>query len=248
MLADVSWIGIDFAFTMMNPLTMHHSRVIPEMYKVLGRPEEGQTRLQRWYRLRDSLGGPNDAPHQRVRLLKEYNRERMNAEVFDNDPRALELYGEMEARERKPSAGLDGALKFLKGRGRRLSIVSEVTSIEGALSIAAFIRVNGFAGLFDEMITPAGRFTPAGKLLDEVTFRGATKKDGVMYARLSEYLDSKRIGAQHRAMIGDDPKLDIDLAKKYGFVTIQYRGIVDRGKAEQADYVIADWKELLREA
>ncbi len=247
MLADVSWIGIDFAFTMMNPLTMHHSRVIPEMYKVLGRAEEGQARLQMWYRLRDSLGGPNDAPHQRVRLLKEYNRERMNAEVFDNDPRTLELYGEMEARERKPSAGLDVALKFLNGGGKRLSIVSEVTSTEGALSIAAFLRVNGFAGLFDEMITPAGRFTPAGKLLDDA-FRGATKKDGVLYARLSEYLDSKRIGAQQRAMIGDDPKLDIELAKKYGFVTIQYRGIIDRGESEHADYVIADWRELLREA
>ena len=124
-------------------------------------------------------------------------------------------------------------------------MVSEVSSIDGTLAITAFMRVNAISGLFDEMITPAGRFDPEGKLLDEASFKGATKKEGTIYVRLANYLDSNGIRAQHRAMIGDDPKLDIDFAKKQGFLTVQYRGIVDRGKAENADLVISDWKELV---
>jgi len=245
MLTDVSWFGFDFAFTMMNPLTMHHSVVIPELYRLLGRPEEGAARFERWVRLRDTMGSPSDALHQKVRLLKEYNRGRLHAEVFDNDPRAIRMYAEMEARERKPSPGLVDVLKDLHRKKRQLSVVSEVTSVDGTLAITAFMHVNSIAGLFNEMITPAGRFSPQGKLLDEASFKGATKKDGTIYERLASYLDSNGITAQHRAMIGDDPKLDIDLAREKGFATVQYTGIVDRGKAENADYVISDWKELI---
>ncbi len=245
MLSDVSWFGIDFAFTMMNPLTMHHSVVIPEMYRLLGRPEEGAARFEKWTKLRDSMGSPSDPPHQKVRLLKEYNRERFHAEVFDNDPRAIRMYAEMEAKARMSSPGLADALKVLNRRKKHLSVVSEVASVDGTLAITAFMQVNGILGLFDEMITPAGRFAPQGKLLDEAPFKGATKKEGTIYIRLANYLDSKGIRASERAMIGDDPKLDIDLAKQQGFVTVQYRGIVDRGRAEHADLVISKWQELL---
>lgn len=243
-LSPVSWIGIDFAFTMMNPLTMHHSKVVPEMYARLGKPEEGQVRFEKWVRLRDSMGSPSDAPHQKVRLLKEYNRERLHAEVFDNDPRAIAMYAEMEARERKPAAELEGALKFLKAKGKQLAVVSEVTSLEGTLAITAFLRANELVGLFDEMITPAGRFAPDGRLLDEGGFKGSTKKEGTIYERLASYLDAKNIRAGNRAMIGDDPKLDIEYAKRLGFVTVLYKGIVDRGKGEYADLVITDWSGL----
>ncbi len=246
MLSDVSWFGIDFAFTMMNPLTMHHSVVIPEMYRFLGRPEEGAARFEKWTKLRDSMGSPSDLPHQKVRLLKEYNRERLNAEVFDDDPRAIRMYAEMEAKARKPCPGLADALEVLKQRKRHLSVVSEVSSVDGILAITAFMQVNGIAGLFDEMITPAGRFAPEGKLLDETPFKGATKKEGTIYMRLANYLDSNGIRARQRAMIGDDPKLDIEFAKKQGFVTVQYTGIIDRGRSEHADLVISDWQELLK--
>ncbi len=243
--SDVSWFGIDFAFTMMDPLTMHHSVVIPEMYKLLGRPDEGAARFEKWTKLRDSMGSPSDPPHQKVRLLKEYNRERLHAEVFDDDPLAIRMYAEMEAKARKSSPGLADALKVLNRRRKHLSVVSEVASIDGTLAITAFLEVNGITGLFDEMITPAGRFSPQGKLLEEAPFKGATKKEGTIYIRLASYLDSKGIRATERAMIGDDPKLDIDLAKQQGFVTVQYRGIVDRGRTEHADLVISNWQELL---
>jgi len=243
-LPDVSWIGIDYAFTLMNPLTMHHSKVIPEMYKTIGRESEGPKRLELWYKLRDSMGNPTDAPHQKVRLLKEYNRDRMNAEVFGGDPRVIELYEEMEARERRPSADLRGALTALNGKGKRLTVVSEVTSSSGAKSIVDFLRAHELAPFFEEIVTPVGRLSNDGTLLAEEPFKGTTKKDGMLYERLRTYLNSKAVPQNATAMVGDDPKLDVEQSKKQGFVAIQYTGIIDRGSSTQADLVAKTWTDL----
>jgi FMN phosphatase YigB (HAD superfamily) len=178
--------------------------------------------------------------------MKEYHRDRIHAEVFDNDPRMIQFYADAEARERKPSEGLKEALEFLRERGKTTSIVSEVSSVPGTLTIIAFLRAHQFVHLFDEVITPAGRFTTEGTLLDEKTFKGANKKDGTIFERLSSYLDSKGVSAGRRAMVGDDPKQDVELAKKYGFVTVQFCGIIDRGRTGHADSVIMSWKELAK--
>lgn len=243
-LSEVSWFGVDFAFTIMNPLTMHHSKVIPEMYRELGRLDEGQKRLALWYKLRDSMGSPTDAPHQKVRLMKEYNRERLHSEVFDNDPRAIEMYAELECTERRPPEGLKEALHELKARGKTLAVVSEVSSVSGTRNLAHYLAVHGIDSLFGEIITPAGRFALNGALLDGETFKGTNKKEGTIYSRIASYLDSKGIPGGRRAMVGDDPKMDVDASSKYGFVTVLYKGILDRGQAEHADVVIPDWKEL----
>jgi len=229
---------------MMNPLTMHHSKVIPEMYRQLGKPEEGPRRLALWYRLRDSMGSPDDPPHQRVRLMKEYNRERLNSEVFGNDPQAVKLYGEMEIKERRPTDGLKEALRYLKSGGKALAVVTEVSSLSGVKNIPAFLKVHGLTGLFGEIISPAGRFTEDGELLDGVTFQGSNKKEGTIYERLASYLDSKGVPPGRRAMVGDDPKLDVEASKKYGFVAINYTGVLSRGRTGQADLTISDWREL----
>ncbi len=246
MLSDVTWFGIDFAFTMMNPLVMHHSKVIPELYKKLGREGEGPGRLARWYSLRDSMGAPTDPPHQKVRLMKEYNRERLHAEVFDNEPAAIEMYAEMEARERKPPEDLRAALEYLKSKHKELAVVCEVSGIDGVMTISASLRVNDLTGLFSELISPAGRFTPAGRLIDQQPFAGSFKKDGTLYGRLASYLDSRGIPRGKRAMVGDDPKLDVGFAKVHGFETIQYTGLIDRGRNPEADFYIGRWSELLK--
>lgn len=243
-LSEVSWVGVDFAFTIMNPLTMHHSKVIPEMYNELGRPDEGQKRLALWYKLRDSMGTATDAPHQKVRLMKEYNRERLHSEVFDNDPKAIEMYAELECTERRPPEGLKEALQGLKGRRKALAVVSEVSSVSGTQNVAHYLAVHGIDRLFEEIITPAGRFALNGALLDGESFKGSNKKEGTIYARIASYLDSKGFPGGKRAMVGDDPKLDIDASAKYGFVTVLYKGIVDRGQAEHADVVVSNWKLL----
>jgi hypothetical protein len=237
---------VDFAFTLMNPLTMHHSKVIPEIYRQLGRPGEGADRLDRWYRLRDSMGAPTDAPHQKVRLMKEYHRDKMLAEVFDDDPAAKALYTKMEARERLPPEDTREGLGCLKSTGKALAIVSEVLGTQGARTVSDSMNAHGLEGYFEEIITPSGRFTLQGALIEEGGFSGATKKDGTMYDRLAGYLDSRGFGAGRRAMIGDDPKLDVEFSKKRGFVAIQYCGILDRGRSEAADFRMSSWSEICR--
>jgi len=240
----ITWFGIDYAYTIMNPLTMHHSFVIPEMYRRLGREREGKERLARWYRLRDSMGTLSDSPDQKVTLLKEYNRDSLNREVFDDDNAAVKLYEEMEAVERRPAKGLRRALEVLKKSDKTASVVSEVSSLQGSLTITTFLKAHGLLELFDEIITPFGRFTVEGELRDESSFKGTSKRDGSIYERLAKYLGQKGIQTKRAAMIGDDPKQDIEQAKKHGFVTIHYSGLIDRGRTGSADHVIDDWSKL----
>lgn len=237
---------MDFAFTIMNPLTMHHSKVIPEMYRRLGREAEAPERLARWYALRDGMGTPTDAPHQKVRLMKEYHRDEMLAKVFDDDPAAKEMYLAMEARERKPPEDAATGLGCLKSAGKTLSIVSEVIGADGAMAVSLSIRAHGLDRYFDEIITPSGRFTPGGSLIQKGNLAGATKKEGTLYDKLADYLDSKGIRAGQRAMVGDDPKLDVEFSKKRGFVAVQYCGIIDRGRTSEADYTITAWSEICK--
>jgi FMN phosphatase YigB (HAD superfamily) len=187
---------------------------------------------------------PGDQPHQKVRLLKEYNRDRLYKEVLDDDPAVIDLYAEMEAVERRPPGDLKATLEYMKQKGKSLSVVSEVSGIKGTLTVSASLRAHHLLGLFDEIITPAGRFTPEGRLLDEDAFAGSSKKDGTIYERLGHYLDSEGIHAGQRAMVGADPKLDVEFAKKCGFVAIQYAGVIDRGRTEDADYWLTSWSEL----
>lgn len=244
MASEVKWVGIDYAFTIMNPLSMHHSKVIPEMYNRLGKGGEGEERLARWYKLRDSMGSPTDAPHQKVRLMKEYHRDEMLATVFDDDPVVKAMYAEMEARERKPPDDIRSGLDCLTSARKALAVVSEVIGSQGARTVAATLLSHGLDRYFGEIITPSGRFTPKGEFIEEGGFAGATKKEGTMYDRLAAYLDSKGMGPGERAMVGDDPKLDVEFSKRRGFVTVYYRGIIDRGRADQADYTIAKWSEI----
>jgi phosphoglycolate phosphatase-like HAD superfamily hydrolase len=246
MLSGVEWFGIDYAFTIMNPLTLHHSKVIPEMYRRIGRPEEGQERLARWYRLRDSMGSPTDPPHQKVSLMKEYHRDEMLAKVFDDDPRAKALYAEMEAQERRPPVDLKVGMECLKSHGKTMSVVSEVIGTQGALTVSSTLRAHGLTGYFEELITPSGRFSPSGEFLGEGGFVSSTKKEGTLYDKLAAYLDSRGIGPGKRAMVGDDPKLDVEFYKGRGFVSVQYSGIVDRGKSDHADHIITSWSEICK--
>jgi|FaiFalDrversion3_1042247.scaffolds.fasta_scaffold00267_1 FMN phosphatase YigB (HAD superfamily) len=241
---EIDWAGIDYSYTIMNPLTLHHSIVIPEIYRRLGREHEASMRLQRWYKLRDSVGSPTDAPHQKARLVKEYYLEKLEREVFDNDRDAIELYYELEAKAKEPPTDLKEGLNHLRERGIECVVVSEVSSVQGVLNLIKFLRHHDLKDYFSEIITPAGRFTTFGELLDEHGFKGANKKSGEIYDRLLKYLWERRIPVTRAVIIGDDPEQDIKQAKIRGFKTIQYTGLIDRGRSGFEDYVINSWKKI----
>ena len=239
----LNWCGFDFGETIMNPFTLHQSTIIHDVYKQLGREEEAESKVQKWYRLRDSFGSPGDPPQQRVRLLKQYAKERVYSEVLDDDREAARLFDEKEARGFAPTEGIAELLDRLRGKAVTLGVVSESASLPATRAIESFLATHSLASYFHEIITPAGLFTVAGELIDR-RFIGTTKKSGVIYDTLKSYLKEHGTESGEAAMVGDDPVLDIEYPRLRGFITIQYVGVVDRGHSSIADYLVDDWREF----
>ncbi len=239
----VRWCGLDFGETVMNPYTLHQSKIIAEIYEELGRKEEARGRVAKWYELRDTFGGPGDRPEQRVRQLKQYAKDRIYAEVLGGDPRAARLYDEKEAKGFTPTGGVASFLGRLKRSGVEVAVVSESSSLAASLAISRFLEVHHLSDFFGDIFTPVGRFHANGELLSS-GFAGATKRSGTLYDLLGSLLRERGVTPAEGAMVGDDPLLDVEYPKLRGFVGIQYTGVVDRGRSESADYTIASWEEF----
>lgn len=229
----------------MNPLTLHQSTVIREIYRELGRGAEAEERVHRWYRLRDSMGPASVPAHQRVRDVKQYARDRIYREIFDDDRDAVQRFEAKEVKGFAPAEGVEAALGLLQSRSIPVAVVSESASIAAVRALSRFLSVHALSQYFQEVITPAGRFGVDGRPLDS-KFVGATKKSGRIYEELRGYLQTRSIPSSAAAMIGDDPLLDVEHAKRYGFVTVQYLGVIDRGGREKADHVLTHWREIGR--
>ncbi len=240
---NLMWCGLDFGETIMNPFTLHQSSVIREIYRELGREQESEERVHRWYRLRDSFGSPGEPAHLQVRLVKQYARAKIYRDVLDNDPEAVKLFDQKEIEGFSPAHGLKGALSRLTESGVEVNVVSEVTQLPAVLSIVRYLQVQGLRSFFSSLYTPAGLFDIDGKMLDG-SFEGATKKSGAMYEKLRTHLESRGVSVSKAIMIGDDPVLDVENAKLQDFLAALYVGIIDRGGWEKADYVIKDWDEI----
>jgi FMN phosphatase YigB (HAD superfamily) len=237
------WYGLDFGETVMNPFTLHQSALIREVYRELGKEGEAEEHVGRWYALRDEVGSRFEKLDLRVREVKQYARDRVYSEVLDSDPEAVRLFDEGEARGFSAAKGLEPALARLRDRGAVVSIVSESTRVEAALAIVRFIGAHSLGGYIADVITPAGRFGPGGGP-EGREFVGKTKRDGSIYKALMAHLQARGVQAGAAVMVGDDPELDVRNSKEWGFVTVQYTGIVDRGRSPAADYVIDAWSEL----
>ncbi len=229
---------MDYGQTLMDHNSLHQSLIIPEVYRELGRPEEGAVRVRMYYDLRDRVGGTDVPLPQRVRLLKESHRSELYREVFEDDPRAIALYLEKEAQGLTPPKGLAEALEYLKRKSIHLAIVSEAVSTDG---IRRFLTEHRLDAFFEELITPAGAYGH-DDIVDQ-RFVGLTKRDGKIYDRLVQVLAERGINPDEALIVGDDPKMDIAPAKARGMHAIQYTGVIDRG-ASSADYVIHNWEEI----
>src|SRR5688572_7960036 len=238
------WCGIDYGETIMNPLTLHQSAVIRDIYSELGRAEEADERVQRYYRLRNAWGPASTPPHLLVRDLKQYARDSIYADVFDNDPDAVERYKAKEVEGFGVPEGVADALAMLRDKGIPAAVVSESGSLTAVQTIARYLQIHAFGQYFDEIIAPAGRFSVDGALID-ATFVGATKKAGTIYEKIREYVQTtKGIPSSAAAIVGDDPHLDVAQARPHGFVTVQYVGVIDRGGSEAADFAMKHWREF----
>lgn len=239
----VRWWGFDFGETIMNPFTLHQSALIRQIYSDLGRANEAEEHVRKWYKLRDSFGSAGDAPNLRVRDVKQSARSRIYSEVLDNNVEAVRLFEKGEVRGFTPAKGIKPVLDWLKKNGTSPTIVSESSENAATVAITRFLDVHGLSDFIGEIITPAGRFRFNGELVGS-EFVGKTKKAGTIYDELKAYLRKLGTSSEEAAIVGDDPLLDIANAKLRGFVTIQYTGIINRGPTAMADYVIDDWSRL----
>ncbi len=239
----IRWCGLDFGETIMDPYTLHQSKIIAETYDEIGKKEEARPRVLAWYQLRDSFGVTGDRPEQRVRQLKQYAKERIYSEVLGGDPRAAQLYDEKEAKGFTPTPGIFGFLGKLHQAGVEVDVVSESNSIAATSAIVRFLTVHHLEAFFSWIITPVGRFGPGGELVDK-RFVGSTKKSGTIYDVLRSFLKERGVNPSDGVMVGDDPLLDVEYPKLRGFMGIQYTGVVDRGRSILADYVVSSWGEF----
>jgi len=239
----IRWYGLDYGETVMNPFTLHQSALIREIYRSVGKEDEAEEHVKRWYALRDSVGSRFSVPDLRVREVKQYARGRIYSEVLDGDPEAVRLFEEGEPKRFAPTEGIGKTLLRVRSAGAAVSIVSEASSASAVMAIVLFLRTHRLSAFFDELITPAGRFDAEGSMKGG-EFLGKTKRDGTIYDQLAERLMERGIPTKEAMMVGDDPLLDVRKAKEKGFLATQFMGVVDRGASPSADYVIRTWDEL----
>lgn len=78
----------------------------------------------------------------------------------------------------------------------------------------------------------------------DLRYKGATKKEGTLYAVLAQDLKDKALEPHEAFVVADRPETDIGPAQERGFRTIQYRGFVNLG-ASKADIVVRSSREFI---
>jgi len=241
---NFKWIGIDYGMTLMDPRNFHHSEIISRIYKILNCPEVIEEKIRKWKELRESVANsPSLSLQEKVRLLKEYHRDKIYSEIFDNNMEAIRLYEKFEVEELRLSPGVKDFLKKVSSKVSEIAIVSEATNKHAALQICRFVKYHGLESFINAVITPAGLYNTKGLLVDD-RFIGATKVSGELYDKLKERLREMGIKTSEAIIIGDDPIRDIRNARERGFFTILYIGVVNRGNNEEADMIIEDWDSV----
>ena len=237
MVFEVEWCGFDFGQCIMHPGGLRNPLVFGDIYKQLGKPELIPDKMRRYRILKEKYGTYG--------RIKEGHRDEIHSYVLDNDPEAMELFGEQEQKRLAIAEGLVDALEYLKSQGIELQVISEMKKTLGPVGtdlVSKFLKGKGLLKYFKELITPQGKIDLQHDTLDP-RYKGRTKKDGSLYDVLVQELKERGITPQEAVMVGDKPETDIDPAHDRGFKTIQYTGYYDFGNSK-ADVVISSFEEL----
>lgn len=234
---EVRWAGFDFGQCIMEPGGLRNPLVFGDLCKKLGRPELTAEKMYRYRVLKEKYGSYG--------AIKEAHRDEIHSYVLDDDPRAIELFSEMEQVHLDMGAGLVDALDYLRGQGIELQVVSEMKKTLGPVGtdiVSRFLKRRGLVDYFHELITPQGKIDLVQGTVDD-RYLGHTKESGTIYDVLIEELAERGIRPEEAVMVGDKPATDIDPAHDRGFKTIQYTGFVDLGPSK-ADLRIDSFAEL----
>jgi FMN phosphatase YigB (HAD superfamily) len=233
----VKWAGFDFGQCIMEPGGLRNPLVFGDLCKRLGRPELTAEKIHRYRVLKEKYGSYG--------AIKEGHRDEIHSYVLDGDPRAIELFSQLEQTHLDMGDGLVDALRYLQGQGIELQVVSEMKKTLGPVGtdiVSRFLKHRGLQEFFRELVTPQGKIDLIEETVDD-RYVGYTKEAGTLYDVLAAELAERGIAPHEAVMVGDKPATDINPAHERGFKTIQYTGFVDLGPSK-ADLRVSSFSEL----
>ena len=234
---EVKWCGFDYGQCIMEPGGLRNPLLYGNLYKALGKPELIPDKIRKYRMLKEKYGT--------FSLIKEGHRDEIYSYVLDDDPEAIDRFGQLEQDLLDMGEGLEDALIYLQDQGIELQVVSEMKKTMGAVGtdiVSRFLRRRGLVKYFKELVTPQGKIMLEDNSVD-LKYKGFTKKEGTLYDVLAQELKEYGIEPHEAVMVGDKPETDIDPAHDRGFKTIQYTGFIDLGESK-ADMVIHSFDEL----
>jgi len=239
MVMEVKWCGFDYGQCIMEPGGLRNPRLYGDLYRELGKPELIPDKIRKYRILKEKYGSYG--------RIKEGHRDEIYSFVLDDDPAAIELFGQKEQELLDMGEGLEDALQYLQSEGIELQVVSEMKKTLGAVGtdiVSRFLKRRGLVRYFTELVTPQGKINLIDDSVDD-KYKGNTKKEGTLYDVLALELKGRGIEPHEAVMVGDKPETDINPAHERGFKTIKYTGFIDLGESK-ADLVINSFEELKR--
>ena len=234
---EVKWCGFDYGQCIMEPGGLRNPLLYGNLYKALGKPELIPDKIRKYRMLKEKYGT--------FSLIKEGHRDEIYSYVLDDDPEAIDRFGQLEQDLLDMGEGLEDVLVYLQDQGIELQVVSEMKKTMGAVGtdiVSRFLKRRGLLKYFKELVTPQGKIMLEDNSVD-LKYKGFTKKEGTLYDVLAQELKERGIEPHESVMVGDKPETDIDPAHDRGFKTIQYTGFIDLGESK-ADIVIHSFDEL----
>jgi len=143
---EVKYCGFDFGQCIQNPGGLRNPLVFGDICKELGAPERIPEAVRRYRVLKEKYGTYG--------RIKEGHRDEISSFVLDGDPRATELFAEKEQEYLDMAEGLVEALDFLKARGLRLQVITEMKKTLGPVGtdfISTFLKRRGLVKYFEEL-------------------------------------------------------------------------------------------------
>ncbi len=109
---EVKWCGFDYGQCIMEPGGLRNPLLFGDLYKKLGKPELIPDKIRKYRVLKEKYGSYG--------RIKEGHRDEIYSFVLDDDPEAIELFGEKEQELLDMGEGLVDALDYLQVQGIEL--------------------------------------------------------------------------------------------------------------------------------
>jgi FMN phosphatase YigB (HAD superfamily) len=233
----VKWMGIDMGECLMDVTLRRGHLLTGDTSKALGQPEKAKSRYRKWQVLVEKHGS--------VPVLLERHKLELLRYVFDDDPRAGEVFLDIEQEYLGLADGADQALRYLCDQGIGVGVVTAARTSPGPMDDSCefrFLEKHGVLEYFEALVSPRGRMRLSDRVVD-ARYEGTSKEDGTIYDLLAEDLAEQGVLPQQAAMMGDKEWTDIEPAKQRGFKTILYTGYTCRGPTV-ADLVLNHFGDL----